>query len=366
MFMHSDLQDLVTFISPTPVLSVYCNTEPGQKKSETFKLQLRSILKKIDLTKDVEEVERFFSHEYDWEGKSVAVFSSFPQQFFRVYSLAIPIGTKVIISDRPAVRILANLLEHYSNYGILLVDKQHARLIHFHMGEVLTEEEFIGQEVKHTKRGGASAVTGMRGGTAGQKESDAEIVNKNLKAAADMAAAFFERQHVRRILLGGTNEVVAQFRTLLPKAMQSLVLQTFPIEMTASTPVLVEKALAVIKGAEEKQNDLLVKILIDATSKGQGAVLGMNDTLMAVSENKVRTLILTDDLHLSGQHCKSCGFMSTKPGEHCPNCNKRLISESDIIELAISQVLLKGGTIQFAAANTALEKAGSIGALLRY
>jgi peptide chain release factor subunit 1 len=366
MFIDSDLQDLTTFVSPTPVLSVYCDTEPGQRNSESFKLHLRSMLKKIDLSKDVTEVERYFNHEYDWNGKSAVVFSSFPQQFFRVYNLAIPIGSFAIVSDRPAVRPLASVLERYGSYGIALIDKQRARMIHLHLGEILTEEQFNGQEIKHTKRGGASAVTGMRGGIAGQKDSTAETTNQNLKAASEVAAAFFEREHVRRILLGGTNEVVSQFRSLLPKAWQSLIVQTFAMEMTINSTDLVEKANAVIKTASEKQAEFLVRILLDAAAKGQGAVLGMKDTLAAVSDNKVRTLIVLDGLHLSGQHCKSCGLLTTRAVHRCPNCNQLLSNQPDLIELAVSETLRKGGTVQPIPASPTLEKAGSIGALLRY
>jgi peptide subunit release factor 1 (eRF1) len=320
----------------------------------------------VDLVDDAAVVERFFLHEYDWGGKSVAVFSSFPQQFFRAYPLSLPVKAGVTIAERPAIRTLADLLDRYGNYGIALVDKQHARLLHFHLGEILDEEQFIGQDIKRTKRGGSSALVGMRGGITGQKDTTDETVNINLRASSQMVTAFFEKHHVRRILLGGTKEVVAQFRSMLPKSLQSLILNTFAIEMTVSIPALLEKVLTMIAEAGERHNELLVKILIDSASKGRGAVLGMTDTLAAVNENKVLTLAVSENLHISGQYCKQCGLITTRALERCPNCNKLLSSTRDVIEPIIAQVLLKGGTAQSIHSNPTLEKVGSIGAILRY
>lgn len=190
MFSDADLKDLVSFISPAPVLSVYLHTDPSERNAETFKLRLKNILKGIDLPADVSEVERFFNHEYDWTGRGVAVFSSSPQQFWRSYTLTLPLPDQGSVSDRPSLKPLTNLLETYGSYGIALVDRQHCRVFYFHLGDLLEGPSYTGEEVKHTKLGGASTVAGMRGGMAGQTKYFDETASRNIKEAVGRASAF--------------------------------------------------------------------------------------------------------------------------------------------------------------------------------
>jgi hypothetical protein len=116
------------FTERDPVLSVFLNTGGGAGQADFHRSQLHSMLKRIPRPLEIEVVEGFFTHEYDWSGKSVALFTCHPQQFFRTYILAVPLRNRVQFSDRPAVQPLANLLENYGGYGVALVDKQGARL----------------------------------------------------------------------------------------------------------------------------------------------------------------------------------------------------------------------------------------------
>ncbi len=90
MLTEKDLRELLGYKAKSPVLSVYLNTEPAEGGSDTLKLRLRSMLKEVDLPEDVTIVERYFDHEFDWSGRSVAVFSCSDEDFFRAYPLAVP------------------------------------------------------------------------------------------------------------------------------------------------------------------------------------------------------------------------------------------------------------------------------------
>ena len=85
MLTKHDLQELLEFKTEHEVISVYLNTDPALGSSDVYKLKLRSNLKDIDLPEDTASIERFFEHEYDWSGRSVAVFSCAAEDFFRTY-----------------------------------------------------------------------------------------------------------------------------------------------------------------------------------------------------------------------------------------------------------------------------------------
>src|SRR5512135_3255131 len=136
MLTETNLQELLGYQTEHQVLSVYLNTDPTQGNADVYKLNLRSMLKDINLPSDVVAIENYFSREFDWSGRSTALFSCAPDNFFRAYSLAIPVRNQVIVSDRPHVKPLASLLDYYGGYGVVLVDKQGARLFSFHLGEL--------------------------------------------------------------------------------------------------------------------------------------------------------------------------------------------------------------------------------------
>ena len=75
MLSENDLRELLDFTTTDPVLSIYLNTDPSEGNADTHKLRLRSMIKDINLTKDVEAIERYFDHEYNWSGRGVAIFS---------------------------------------------------------------------------------------------------------------------------------------------------------------------------------------------------------------------------------------------------------------------------------------------------
>ena len=131
MFSEKDLQELLEFKTDHPVLSVYLNTDPSQGTADAFKPRLRSMLKDVELQDDVEKVEQYVDFEFDWSGRGVALFSCAPENFFRFFSIAVPIRDRVRISERPHVKPLADILDE------AVVDKIDSRLFHFHLGEIL-------------------------------------------------------------------------------------------------------------------------------------------------------------------------------------------------------------------------------------
>ena len=160
MITEANLHELLTLKTDQPMLTVYLKTDPSAGNADAYKLELRSLLKVVDMPEDVAAIENYFNREFDWSGKSVAVFSCASQGFFRAYSLAIPVHSRVRIGNQPHVKPLANLLDYYGGYGVVLVDKQGARLFSFHLGELREQEGIVGESIRHTKRGGASAMPG--------------------------------------------------------------------------------------------------------------------------------------------------------------------------------------------------------------
>jgi peptide subunit release factor 1 (eRF1) len=366
MLTESDLRELLDYQTSGSVLSIYLNTEPAEGSVDASKLRLRSMLKEVDLPDDILRVERFIEHEFDWAGRSVAIFSCATDDFFRAYTLAVPVRSRVRVSDRPHVKPLADLLDFYGGYGVALVDKQGARLFYFHLGELREQEGVMGETVRRTKRGGGSQAQGRRGGTAGQTNYVEEVAERNTKEAVDFAAHFFSEKNVRRILLGGTEDNVALFRAHLPKAWQSLVVGTFPMSMTASHSEVLERAMQIGQEAERRREAKLVDTAITGAAKGRGGVVQLEETLSAVHQGRVQILLISEGFRAPGRRCQGCGYVTSKKVQVCPFCGGKFEPISDAVELVVRKVMQSGGDVEVLHDKRALQDHGHIGALLRY
>jgi peptide chain release factor subunit 1 len=366
MFTESNLRELLEFTSPQPMLSLYLNTDTTEGNTDAYKLQLRNMLKEVKLPQDVEAVERYMSHEFKREGRSVAIFSCAERNFLRAYPLAIAVDNLVHIANRPSVKTLADLLDNFGGYGVAVVDRQGARLFFFHLGELREQEGMVGEAIKHTKRGGASTFPGRRGGIAGQTQYEDEMVERNMRDAAEFAAHFFEENHVRRVLIGGTDDTVALFRSMLPKAWQSLVKGSFPMSMNASHSEVLSHTLSIGQETERQREVRLVDNLLTAAGKGANADVGLEKILPLAHEGRIQSLILAQGFKQPGYLCPDCSRLSLEPGKYCTDCKSDPTFVTDIVELLVSDVLRRGGDVEVVHAETPLKSHGSAGALLRY
>lgn len=366
MFTERDLRNLLDFKPDHPVLSVFLNTDPAEGSADVYKLKLRSILKDSDMVAESEAVERYIDLEYDWSGRSVAIFACEPEDFFEAYIFATPIQTRARIHNRPHVKPLVDLIDSYGHFGIALVDKQGLSLYTYHLGELEELEKYSGEEVRQSKHGGGSQSAGRRGGVGVASQHVDEIADRNLRQAALHAAKFFQDKDVRRILIGGTDENINAFRNQLPKTWQSLIIGEFPINKTATKEEIIERAMAAGQKAEQQKEIKIVNSLITGAAKEQSAVVGLEPTLQMLQEGRIQSLVLDSEFRQPGYRCSDCSYLTAKEAETCPYCSGVFKEITDVINLAVRRVLESGGDIEVLQYKPNLADHGHIGAILRY
>ena len=368
MLTRQDLQELIDFRSSRPVLSVYLDVDPSRGSAAAHKLRLRQVLREFEekAPTDVEAIQRYVDHHYDWSGRSLVVFCEDQQDFLKAYSIAVPVRTRARLMERPYVKPLADLFDAYGDYGVAIVDKQGARLYHFHLGELREEASRIGESIRRTKRGGGSQAAGRRGGSAGQTRYVEELTDRNLKEAAKTAAKFFAENHVRRILIAGTETNAARFISLLPKQWRSLMIGSFPMETSAGHNAVLDKAMENAHRAEQDRESQLVDTMITAAAKGREGVMGLDDTLSAVRAGRLHTLAIREGFRAAGYRCRSCNHLTAFALKSCPFCGGVFEPIEDAVEHAVREVIAAGGEVEVIRGNQQLEAAGSIAGLLRY
>jgi peptide subunit release factor 1 (eRF1) len=278
----------------------------------------------------------------------------------------VPLRSRVRTGNSPHVKPLAEILDAYGGYGVALVDKQGARLFYFHLGELREQEGTLGESVRRTKRGGASTFPGRRGGVAGQTNYAEEVAERNMREAAEFTGHFFAENNVRRVLIGGTDDNVAFFRSFLPKSWQSLIVGSFPMSMTASKDEVLSRAMQIGQESEHHREAQLIKTVVTNAAKGRGGVVNLDDTLRAVHDGRVHTLIIRDGYRAPGYRCKGCGYITAHKIDTCPFCGASFENIPDAVELAVHNVMKLGGEVEVLHDAGMTKEIGNIGALLRY
>lgn len=367
MFGQEQLQELLSLdLRDEKILSIYLDSDSTQESIETIKLRLRSMLKDAHLVqeKGATTIERYLDHSYDWSAPGLALFSSADGEFFRAYPAAVSFRDRVRVGPRPYVKPLAHLLDHYAHYGVILVDRIGARFFEYHLGELQRKDGCIGEDVRKLKKGGGSSAVGMRGGVGGSRREE-EAVQRNLREAAVAAGQFFSNRPIRRLFLGGTSETVAPFRDMLPKKLQSSVAGIFSMEMTAGEHEVGVRSLSLLHQANIERETRLVEKMIASHAQAGNAVVGLDDTLKAVSEKRVQTLVVSDGYRVPGYLDEASGFVVSNLAKS-PLSDSDLTEVADVVDAAVSQTLIQGGTVEIISDNQALEDVGRIGAILRY
>jgi peptide subunit release factor 1 (eRF1) len=371
MFGEQDLTELVEFWSDkASVLSLYLNVDPTQQTTEHYKLALRSLLKGVAdeaHAADIDAVERYFDFEYDWQGKGVAVFSCQQAGFWRSYSLAVPVDNHAYVSQRPYIKPLTDVLDAYGRYGVILVGSEGARMFLFHLGELVEATGTFGEEVRRTKHGGASGVAGMRGGMTARTARHGEaVVLRNLKEVAEATEVFCNSSGCTRLVLSGTEANVSQFEDLLPKALQDKVIGSFAVDFGAPVGEVQSRSMELIEQVAAQREVELVRDALAGWRRGTGAIMGLSDTLAALQEHRISTLLIGAGFEASGYRCQNCRYLMLTERSECPLCGAEVGHVNDLVETVTRRALEQGVEVEVVRGSNKLQEAGSVGGLLRY
>ncbi|MBN1955823.1 MAG: hypothetical protein JW900_12335 [Anaerolineae bacterium] len=365
---ETELRELAEFQSETPILSVYLNVDPTQRTSEEYLLRLRQMLKEVEdqaVREDVAAVQRYFEHEYDWSGRGAVVFSCVAADFWRAYSLAVPVASGLTIARRPYLSPLAMLVDAYGQYALASVNRQGLELLLFRMGEMVEREVFEGEEVYKRKKGRGSSSLGRRGGAPVSSGHQKELALRNLREAARATDRFCRKHKPQRLIVAGAEPTASQFRDLLPRSLQEKVIGTMSIDPAASEPEIRERTLQLLQEVEEKRKVEAAEMAFTAAGKGREGVVGLDEVLSAAHEGRIRTLVIDRHYHARGYRCSNCRYLTVQALDDCPFCGGTFVEIPDAAEAAVTKVIEEGGEIEVVDDHPPLQQAG-IAALLRY
>ena len=359
MFERKDLEALAAYRGSHPVVSLYLHLDPRLRTTpEAYKALLRGLLKEAAAAEASEQ-------EFDWSGRGVVVFSSAGDDFFEAFQFMVPVRSHVHIGRKPFIQSLVDLVETYGSYTVALVDKQNARFFHFHLGELVAQDRFEGEDVKRLKAGGGAGGAGRSRGN-DLSGYGREVVRANLRHASEALNTFCTKHRTEHLLFGGSEPTVAQFQGMIAPRWKGCLEGVFVIDMHASEVEVREQSLDALRINQEKRQAELIETIRTAASKGSNGAVGPEDTLAAVHAGRVQTLVVLEGFHVPGYRCNGCGFVTAEQRATCSFCGGEMSEFRDVVEHAIRHVVEQGASVEFVEVDSTLKELGNIGALLRY
>jgi len=363
------VRELAAFDPGThPVVSCYLDVDGSRRHRHAdlvaaFDQQVRGVLARGPVAKEVEvdfERIRMWLKGLDRKGvRGAAAFVCFGRSWFETLTLPVRLTDQLVVNKHPAVFQLEATLDEYDRFGVLLADRQQARMFVYELGAL----------VDHSERFEAFARQGAddRGEMVKTRvdHQKADQVHQHVKHAAQLAFEVFQREGFDRLVLGGPAEV----RTDLEKVLHPYLKERLAGRVDCSPSSNENEIRACAMEAEEKaerrgEAELVGRLREEVGAKGRG-VAGLGPTLTALADQRVDRLFVSHGYESEGWRCDACGRLATV-GRTCPGCGQKMTHTNELVEEATRVALEQGTRVEICLGNADLDVLGRIGALLRY
>ncbi len=357
----------------SPVVSLYLDVRPEEQQGDKVRAKLKHLIdeakrhpatsskqRREAFQHDAERLLAWVETEYDGSGRGLALFTASELGLWRCFRLPVPVQDRLIVAERPYLRPLLTLVDEFERYLVLVVDKQMARLFVVYLGEIAEYTELMDEIVPRPKVGGWSAEKH-------QRHHDMHVL-WHVKHAVEATERLWAREHCQWLLIGGTEEPLAELRRLLPKALQERLAGEITAWVNDSANAILARVLEVEQAIERRVEAERVAALLEAALGHGPGVLGLERTLEAIVEKRLQLLVVEEDFRQPGWECPHCQYLVAVETTRCPLCDSALEPQIDIVERALERALDQRATLEVlrGEARQALAAHGHIGALLRY
>jgi peptide subunit release factor 1 (eRF1) len=310
------------------------------------------------------DLDRIVRLAQDFRGvHAKAVFACSAQGFWREYDLPARLsGTQLFADRRFHLKPLAHLLGAIPSLGVVLLDRQRARLFDLRLDE-LTEREGFFHPL--SRRGRSDGFAGYDGGHAERRVADEAL--HHFKFVADFIQDALERGMFEHWILGCQEIQWSQFASELhPQAAQKL-LGRFSAEVAhVKRDEIRRQAEDIFAGWQQRRcAEAVRETLSQARSNGRG-VTGLRRVLRSLEMGEVQTLLIGENYVAQAVECTGCGHLDAHLVSFCPACGRETREVVDVGEAILPWVIRHNVELFYVKDDPEFDNVGNIAALLRF
>ncbi len=369
-----EILDRLANFEPTslPVLSLYLNTQADQHGRDNFasfiKKEFRTRAKTYPLRsperesfeRDADRIRRYLGEELQPSTNGVAVFAcSGKEDFFAAVQLTAPIEEhRLYVYHQPHLYPLARLYDQYRRYAVLICDTNSARLFVFGFGERLDAGAVQNTKVSRTSVGGWSQARYQR-----------HVQNYHLhhaKEVVDVLDRTVREDDIQQIILAGDEVITPVLLGQLPEHLANRVIEVMKLDITTPEHQVLAATLETLH-EKDAQNDVeKVQQLFDQYRAGGLGVMGVHDTMLALSNGQVDELFVSaklEEIHATEEEIGASLVPGTPELVQESNPETRRVLLADEL---VTRARQTGARVNFIEDTSLLSEFGGVGATLRF
>lgn len=376
MIMRDSLRELADFQSPEgdAVTFYYQPNTPQDKSHRQEAILVKDLVKDAmhraersgkngSVRADLLRILDLSEHLRGNQGKAKAVFACAAKEFWREFDVPARSfsSTNLQMNNRFHLRPLAAMGDSIQKICACLIDRNKARFFEL-QGEAINEREDLIGELSRPR------TDGFEGYDAGhvERRSDNEA-NSHFKRVAERLLERYGSDKCDHIVIGCRDEVWPTIEHHLHPYVKQRLAGHFVIDPTTASPDEVRQLTAKVLQHHRQQQrlDVMAEVLDEARANNRGA-LGLRRVLRSMEQGEVQVLLLGEGLAAEGVECSNCGHIDIRMVHNCAVCGQKTHEIDDLSEALIGRALRAHIEVMYIPAGGEFEKAGNIGALLRF
>ena len=287
------------------------------------------------------------------------MFCSGQDDLFEVIQLARPTPGRVVIGRSPYVEPLVSVLQQ-RRWLVALVSRRLGRVLGGSVDQLREHANFDEWVRGQHDQGGWSQ--------AHYERSIEKDTDDHLRRVAGGVNQRFREERFDRVAMGGPVEIVPRLESHLSAEVKAcLAPGRIEVDLSSANDEEIRRALAQLVLDDEKQceRDALDRLAAGVGSGGRG-VGGPADTLEALGERRVQTLLLEPGFDGRAARCQTCGLLMLESDGRCPADGGPLEELEHLREGAIEAALAQGADVLVVRHYPDLGPFQGIGAVLRF
>jgi len=362
-----------------PIVSLYLRVDKEHITDDHYSIRLKNLLRDVERAKeelglsraqsqavdeDVERIRAFFRDHGDEFGQGVALFASSRAGLWQVYHVPREVGNEADVDFRPVIGRLVRVVELFEPVCTCLISRDRARIFRGHLVSfqevaVRLDEEVPGQH----GQGGWSQARFAR--------HIEDHVRQHFQRVGQALFQLFEQDPFRFLVLGGPDEVVADFVDGLHPYLRERFVGSFNALMEVNAKQVLEETRRIVDAWQRQEKERYVDLVLSEALSQDMAVVGLERVVEVVQMQNVNALVLDDQLRAPGRYCLRCGALQPigSEGNECVFCGGSVRSRENIVPEVYAEAYRQNANLVFLTdreLRQRLEPFGGIGAILRY